>query len=196
MKTSIFRVSSLTTFDYTGDLPFCSPVTNNTIKEYPFDFFDQCWFSDAMKTISDPRIQILPTQFFEVEVTSDQPFIAIVGKSETYDKSTIGAWAEGYILDPAQTDKIIEFVEKRKQLKTVIKSARNEILRYFPKDTLKINIFQDPEEKQGKMELVIYIVTTLDSEMALRLLDDFDDNWWLDKSQGIEDELCIHLLTI
>lgn len=195
MNASIFRVISATAFDYAEDKSG-TPATNDTIKDYPIDFFYQSLLSDTMKRGSFPRIQILSTALFDVEVATVQPIILIVGKPETYDKRSTGDWTEGYTLDTAQADKIIEFVEKREHLKAVILSARNEILHYFPKVKLKINIFQDPEEKQGKMELVIHIVTSLAPEMAVKLLDDFDNNWWLDKSQGIEDELCIHLVTL
>jgi len=195
MNASIFRVNSATTYDYAEDKS-STPATNDTIKDYPIDFFYQSLLSGAIKRASIPNIQILSTALFDVEVTTVQPIILILGKPETYDKRATGNWKEGYTLDTAQTDKIIEFVEKREHLKAVILNARNEILHYFPEDKLKINIFQDPEEKQGNMELVIHIVTSLAPEIALKLLDDFDNNWWLDNSRGIEDELCIHLVTL
>jgi hypothetical protein len=195
MNVSLFRVNSATAFDYAEDKSG-TPATNDTIKDYPIDYFYQSLLSDAMKGYYVPRIQILPTSLFDVEVTTVQPIILIVGKPETYDKRATGDWTEGYTLDALQKDQIIEFVEKREHLKSVIQSARNEILHYFPEGKLKINMFQDPEENQMKMELVIHIITSLAPEMALKLLDDFDDNWWLDKSQGIEDELCIHLVTL
>lgn len=194
MNKLLFGVNSTTAFDYAEANPY-TPSTNNTIKDYPIDLFNQSWLSETIKKISFPQSRILPTSLFEIDVTTEQPLI-IIGKLETYDKKEPSGWSEGYMLDSKQTDEIISYVEKREHLKDIIISARNEILRYFPNDKLMITVFHDPEEKQERNELVIHIISSLDPETALQLLDDFDENWWLDKSQGIEDELCIHLVTL
>jgi len=191
MNELILKTGSTATPDYYG-IADCSSATN-VIEYQNMDFFNQCWLSYSIKKTTGYTARVFPSQFFDVDVMSDYPIVIITPNQETHDKPTFLEWTAGYII---KTDKVKDFVEKRTYLKDIIIRARNEIHKYFPEETLAIDVFSDPEEEHSRDELVIHIITERDPGVALKALDRFDENWWLDASLGIEDVLCVHLVAI
>lgn len=87
---------------------------------------------------------------------------------------------------------INEFLQSRPHLIGALEEIPQKASHYFPKNkgvTLKLEV--DPEE--GYEELVIRILIDLDPEEALSALDRFDEEWWLDRHESRDMDICVNI---
>jgi hypothetical protein len=64
------------------------------------------------------------------------------------------------------------------------------IRKYFASDDLFMEAFSDPNAPNSK-ELLISIATDLSPDEAIKNLDAFDEDWWLNASMNYDSNLCI-----
>jgi len=88
--------------------------------------------------------------------------------------------------------KVFKFLEENLYLISALSEIYWEIHKYFPYDELFLEIFKDPTEIDFE-ELFIIVQTTFDRKEAHKRLNTFDDNYWLDASILIGNNVCVHV---
>jgi hypothetical protein len=87
---------------------------------------------------------------------------------------------------------VLDYLCNNPTLIPLIYDAYAQLKKYFFESILTLELITDPEE-DGWKELFINIITDLSSEDAHKILDKFDEEWWLDKSKAAVGKLCITL---
>jgi hypothetical protein len=80
-------------------------------------------------------------------------------------------------------DEVAKFLENNKFLTPLVSEAYNKLQAHFPHSTIFAEVVHGG--------LVISVGTTLDPENAIRKLDKFDEDWWLDACDRSQAKLCI-----
>lgn len=84
-----------------------------------------------------------------------------------------------------------EFVDSHSFLIPVLEEVRQRVSDFFPLPfNLVLEITTDPEAVDSRV-LFVFIQTTLALAEAMRRLDRFDEEWWLEASEPAEGKLCI-----
>lgn len=87
---------------------------------------------------------------------------------------------------------IFDFLLENNFLIYLIEDAYYAITDYFPASNLTIKLNTDPEIDDYK-KIFIYIHTELEVDDAVKQLEKFDNNWWLQKIAKTQNKLCITL---
>lgn len=88
-------------------------------------------------------------------------------------------------------DAVLDFIGKNDFLLPLLLDAVPQIKKHFSRETFRLELLCDPET--GNDELMLYIVTQQDPEMALKLLRKFDQQWWILNVVRSNNRLCIHI---
>lgn len=75
---------------------------------------------------------------------------------------------------------VISFIEEHQELVYLLDEAYEEIRKYFSSEDLRLELVSDPEIAEDQ-QLFVYIFTALPVTDALKKLDKFDEQWWLDR---------------
>lgn len=75
---------------------------------------------------------------------------------------------------------IADFLQGHKELISLLNEAYKELRKYFLTEDLKLELVSDAEIA-GDQQLFVYISTSLSVTDALKKLDKFDEQWWLDR---------------
>lgn len=97
---------------------------------------------------------------------------------------------EQYILNDAR--EIFKYLQKKQNIAHFLLSAAPKIAEVFTDEKLELKILYDPEIV-GWKKLIIAIHTDLDGNEAFEKLKLLDNNWWLDASELVWDELGINI---
>lgn len=88
--------------------------------------------------------------------------------------------------------RVKEFIEEHSYLTHILIESYELIIRFFGSGCyLELAVTTDPEE--GFKELFVYIKTALPVDEALQKLDNFDDQWFLDKMSDTKGKLNFNL---
>lgn len=93
--------------------------------------------------------------------------------------------------DPEEFEEVVRSLRRWPQVIPVLLEAARGIPRYFtpptvgPRPALVLEVVFDPEDEDDPGELFALIETRLKPEIALPLLDRFDDEWWLPISRDV-----------
>jgi hypothetical protein len=87
---------------------------------------------------------------------------------------------------------VLWFLEEYPVLVPLLLEAYDKIGNYFSYPQLSLEVLTDPETN-GDRQLVVFIGTNLAPDEALPMLEQFDENWWLDASHKAQGNLCIHV---
>ena len=82
-----------------------------------------------------------------------------------------------YQLD--EEEEILAFLEHHPAVVPLLPEIRNNILRYFDNDIVRLDISHDPEWEDDQPELFVNIQTRASPQDALTRLQAFDTEWWL-----------------
>ncbi len=83
----------------------------------------------------------------------------------------------GYIsIEPSS---VSSFLQAHQELISLLNEAYKELRKYFSSEDLKLELVTDPEIAEDR--LFVYIFTSLSVTDALRKLDEFDEQWWLEQ---------------
>ena len=85
---------------------------------------------------------------------------------------------DGYILSKSST--VGNFLQVHQELGLLLNEAYQELRKYFSSEDLKLELVTDPEIA-GDQQLFVYISTSMQVTDALKRLDEFDEQWWLDR---------------
>lgn len=68
-------------------------------------------------------------------------------------------------------------------LRTILDEAADKIRAVFGADTrLCLKVFENPESPEPDRSLFLFIMTSLEPESAIGLLNHFDELWWIDNA--------------
>jgi hypothetical protein len=84
----------------------------------------------------------------------------------------------GYILQKSSC--VINFIKEHQELISLLNEAYKELRKYFLSEDLRLKLVSDPEIA-GDQQLFVYIFTALPVTDALKNIDEFDEQWWLDR---------------
>jgi hypothetical protein len=84
----------------------------------------------------------------------------------------------GYIL--LEPSSVSNFIQEHQELVSLLNEAYQEIKKYFPSEDLRLELVSDPEIAEDQ-QLFIYVLTSLSATDALKKLDEFDGQWWLER---------------
>lgn len=88
---------------------------------------------------------------------------------------------------------VFKFLEDKPSLISLVLEAHERIRDYFGSSTeLVLEVITDPEATED-YELVIFVRTNLSPDDASRMLEQLDEEWWLDASEDTNEKLCIHV---
>lgn len=88
---------------------------------------------------------------------------------------------------------VFKFLEDKPPLISLVLEAHERIMDYFGRSTeLVLEVITDPEATED-YELVIFVRTSLSPYDAFRMLEQLDEEWWLDASEDTNEKLCIHV---
>jgi len=82
------------------------------------------------------------------------------------------------------------FLEERPFLVGLLREARVELAKYFPRSAVRLEVLHDADFG-GDAQLVASAVVNLEPLEARRRLRQFDREWWLDNVQRAEGAVCI-----
>ncbi len=85
---------------------------------------------------------------------------------------------------------VLDFVNLHPFLAPLLFEAVGRIDQFFPEPQLSLEVVSDFEFPDSS-QLVLSIETILSPDEALKRLDRFDDDWWLDAAREAEGRLCI-----
>jgi len=91
-----------------------------------------------------------------------------------------------------QPKEVSQFLIKYPFLISLVQEAYGSIRKHFPNSKLLLEVIAD-SEAIGEEQLVIFIETDLELDIASKNLDSFDDEWWLDALEKAQGMLCITL---
>jgi dTDP-4-amino-4,6-dideoxygalactose transaminase len=78
---------------------------------------------------------------------------------------------------------IREFLKNNRYLISLVSEAYQELQRFFPRSPVSMKIHQN--------EMVVAVKTSLSPEDADEMLDNFDEEWWIEASARSNARLCI-----
>ncbi|MBW2622952.1 MAG: hypothetical protein JRD68_08600 [Deltaproteobacteria bacterium] len=84
------------------------------------------------------------------------------------------------------------FLTKNRNIAFFLVEAHREITKIFVTDTLSLEVLNDPEI-EGQKEMTLDIITNKSPRMALDLLDQLDNNWWLNALDKVGKNFIINL---
>ncbi len=87
---------------------------------------------------------------------------------------------------------VLWFLEEYPVLVPLLLEAYDKIGNHFSYSQLSLEVVTDPETNNDH-QLVVFIGTNLAPDEALPMLEQFDENWWLDASREAQGNLCIHV---
>lgn len=88
---------------------------------------------------------------------------------------------------------VFKFLEDKPSIISLVLEAHERIRDYFGSSTeLVLEVITDPEATED-YELVIFVRTNLSPDDAFRMLEQLDEEWWLDASEDTNEKLCIHV---
>jgi hypothetical protein len=93
------------------------------------------------------------------------------------------------LLEPTS---ILAYLTQHKNLTFALLEAEKQIRKIFPHEKLTLKIGHDPEISQPE-KLWIIINTQLNADTAFDKLKQLDQNWWLDASDLVNNDLEIHI---
>jgi hypothetical protein len=92
---------------------------------------------------------------------------------------------KGYIsIEPSS---VSNFLQAHQELISLLNEAYKELRKHFSSEDLKLELVTDPEIAEDR-QLFVYIFTSISVTDALRKLDEFDEQWWLeqvDRANGL-----------
>lgn len=91
-----------------------------------------------------------------------------------------------------EKDKIVNFLCNNFELVFILNEANKQIRKYFLNEVLALKLLQFPGDECWE-QLAIKIRTNLSPKEAGNKLEQFENEWWLDNSHGINDQLLINL---
>ncbi len=89
-----------------------------------------------------------------------------------------------------RTDEVYAFLRLEPSAIVLVSEAHRRIRDHFPEGEIFMEVLSDPSYPNGK-ELLISISTSLPPNEAIRVLDAFDDEWWLSASTCSTADICI-----
>lgn len=133
--------------------------------------------------ITAPTWMVLP-------VTQPTPVIPAVGHSSTVliEQIEVRALERLYIFK--ERLEVLDFINLHPFLAPLLFEVVGRIAQFFPEPQLSLEVVSDFEFPDSS-QLVLSIETTLSPDEALKRLDSFDDDWWLDTAREAEGRLCI-----
>lgn len=88
---------------------------------------------------------------------------------------------------------VFKFLEDKPSIISLVLEAHERIRDYFGSSTeLVLEVITDPEATED-YELVIFVRTSLSPDDAFSMLEQLDEEWWLDASSDMSEKLCIHM---
>jgi hypothetical protein len=87
---------------------------------------------------------------------------------------------------------MLRFLESFPFLVSLLVEAYIAIQIYFPHTLVFLNVISDPDEPDAD-QMVVSIATHLHPEAAIELLDEFDQQWWLESLKQADGRLCVLL---
>ncbi|MEB3310913.1 MAG: hypothetical protein VKJ02_11830 [Snowella sp.] len=91
-----------------------------------------------------------------------------------------------------EPDCILTYLSQHKNLTFALLEAEKQIRKIFLHEKLILKIVYDPEIPNWE-KLFIIISTQLDADTAFDKLKQLDQNWWLDASDLVNNDLEIHI---
>lgn len=89
-------------------------------------------------------------------------------------------------------EEVLNFLGLNPFLMPVLVEAQAELKTYFPNAELYLEMFTDRETIEGD-HLIIFIATDLRGTEALKILDRFDDTWWINNIDRVGGKISINL---
>jgi hypothetical protein len=87
---------------------------------------------------------------------------------------------------------VMNFIREHPFLLPLLLEARPAIERHFGREArVVLEVLIDPEDHPAQPVLYACVQTHLSAKEASRLLDQFDEDWWLDASENAHGELCM-----
>ncbi|RCV65462.1 hypothetical protein C5S53_03630 [Methanophagales archaeon] len=88
---------------------------------------------------------------------------------------------------------VFKFLDDKPSIISLVLEAHERIRDYFGSSTeLVLEVITDPEATED-YELVIFVRTSLSPDDAFSMLEQLDEEWWLDASSDMSEKLCIHM---
>lgn len=76
-----------------------------------------------------------------------------------------------------------DFLQAHPELRSFLNEAEEKLREVFGAESeLAIEKFEDPESPSSEARLFLLVRTSLDAAAAQALLDQFDEQWWLDNA--------------
>lgn len=92
-------------------------------------------------------------------------------------KSNLKAIAQLYHVK--NKDELLWFIHKHETITSLVLEAFDEIQKYFTTEVIELKVELDPDTNESQ-SLSAYILTSISAKEALKRLDDFDEEWFLD----------------
>ncbi|MBN1592624.1 MAG: hypothetical protein JW941_05185 [Candidatus Coatesbacteria bacterium] len=87
---------------------------------------------------------------------------------------------------------VLEHLSQHPSIIGLLARAASKTVQYFGSDIrLALELIHDPEDSGAGPTLYVVIGTELPWEESLKALRRFDNEWWLEASQGLDTPLCI-----
>jgi len=93
-------------------------------------------------------------------------------------------------------EEILAFLERHPAVAPLLFDIRSNIRRFFGEDSVRLDMFHDPEWPQDDPELVVNIQTALEPKEALARLHRFDDEWWIKRLSETQPPLIVSILLV
>jgi hypothetical protein len=106
-----------------------------------------------------------------------------------HPKSVMSQLGRDYQLDD-EAD-ILAFLERYPAVAPLLFDIRSNIRRFFGEDSVRLEVFYDPEWSEDGPKLVVSIQTRFASQQALDRIHQFAEDWWFKKHKDINAPLLV-----
>lgn len=87
---------------------------------------------------------------------------------------------------------VLKFLQVNRFLVPLLAEAYRHIRNFFLQAEIFLEVVTDPEVI-GEEQLVIFIAVEQNADEASQALSQFDEDWWLDAMEQVQDKLCVTL---
>lgn len=85
----------------------------------------------------------------------------------------------------AHTDSVFSFLEDYPHLEPILSDAYEHLVKHFGNSITAIELTFEVDENTDEEYLLVLVKSTIPPKDALKLMDRFDDDWWLDVEENL-----------
>jgi uncharacterized protein YuzE len=81
-------------------------------------------------------------------------------------------------------DSVFSFLEDYPHLEPILADAYEHLVKHFGTTLQQLELTFEVDEDTDEEYLLLLVKSSLDSRQALKVMDEFDDDWWLDVEEN------------